>query len=39
MGVLIRLTPKEFDLLHYLMVHAGSPIPSVITQKRPMIIT
>jgi DNA-binding response OmpR family regulator len=27
MGVLIRLTPTEFDLLHYLMVHAGLPIP------------
>jgi len=23
---LIRLTPKEFDLLHYLMAHAGLPI-------------
>lgn len=23
----IHLTPKEFDLLHYLMAHAGSPIP------------
>ena len=22
----IRLTPKEFDLLHYLMAHAGVPI-------------
>jgi two-component system KDP operon response regulator KdpE len=25
-GVVIRLTPKEFDLLHYLMRHAGLPI-------------
>lgn len=25
-GVLIHLTPKEFDLLHYLMAHAGLPI-------------
>jgi DNA-binding response OmpR family regulator len=24
--VLIRLTPTEFDLLHYLMVHAGLPM-------------
>lgn len=23
----VRLTPKEFDLLHYLMVNAGMPIP------------
>jgi two-component system KDP operon response regulator KdpE len=23
----IRLTPKEFDLLHYLMSHAGIPVP------------
>jgi two-component system KDP operon response regulator KdpE len=23
---LVRLTPKEFDLLYYLMVHAGTPI-------------
>ena len=22
----LRLTPKEFDLLHYLMTHAGRPI-------------
>jgi len=25
-GELLRLTPKEFDLLHYLMAHAGTPI-------------
>ena len=25
-GVPIHLTPKEFDLLHYLMAHAGLPI-------------
>jgi len=25
-GNLIHLTPKEFDLLHYLMAHAGMPI-------------
>jgi two-component system, OmpR family, KDP operon response regulator KdpE len=25
-GALIHLTPKEFDLLHYLMAHAGLPI-------------
>jgi two-component system KDP operon response regulator KdpE len=25
-GTYIRLTPKEFDLLHYLMAHAGLPI-------------
>jgi two-component system KDP operon response regulator KdpE len=25
-AVLIRLTPTEFDLLHYLMVHAGLPM-------------
>jgi len=25
-GVAIRLTPKEFDILHYLMSHAGLPI-------------
>jgi two-component system KDP operon response regulator KdpE len=25
-GGFIRLTPKEFDLLHYLMAHAGLPI-------------
>lgn len=25
-GGLIHLTPKEFDLLHYLMAHAGLPI-------------
>ena len=24
--VLVRLTPTEFDLLHYLMVHAGLPM-------------
>jgi two-component system KDP operon response regulator KdpE len=23
----VRLTPKEFDLLHYLMAHAGLPMP------------
>jgi two-component system, OmpR family, KDP operon response regulator KdpE len=23
----VHLTPKQFDLLHYLMVHAGRPIP------------
>jgi two-component system KDP operon response regulator KdpE len=28
-GNLIRLTPKEFDLLHYLMAHAGTPITHV----------
>jgi two-component system, OmpR family, KDP operon response regulator KdpE len=26
-GQLIRLTPKEFDVLHYLMANAGMPIP------------
>jgi two-component system KDP operon response regulator KdpE len=26
-GRLIHLTPKEFELLHYLMMHAGEPIP------------
>jgi len=25
-GQRIRVTPKEFDLLHYLMMHAGTPI-------------
>lgn len=25
-GSLIHLTPKEFDLLHYLMAHAGLPV-------------
>jgi two-component system, OmpR family, KDP operon response regulator KdpE len=25
-GSVLRLTPKEFDLLHYLMVHPGQPI-------------
>jgi two-component system KDP operon response regulator KdpE len=25
-GIPIHLTPKEFDLLHYLMTHAGRPI-------------
>jgi two-component system KDP operon response regulator KdpE len=25
-GSPLRLTPKEFDLLHYLMVHAGQPV-------------
>lgn len=25
-GCMLRLTPKEFDLLHYLMSHAGVPI-------------
>ena len=25
-GVSVRLTPKEFDLLHYLMAHTGLPI-------------
>jgi two-component system, OmpR family, KDP operon response regulator KdpE len=25
-AVLVRLTPTEFDLLHYLMVHAGWPV-------------
>ena len=25
-GEVVRLTPKEFDLLHYLMSHAGLPI-------------
>jgi DNA-binding response OmpR family regulator len=25
-SVLVRLTPTEFDLLHYLMVHAGLPM-------------
>jgi len=25
-GEILRLTPKEFDLLHYLMAHAGVPI-------------
>jgi len=26
-GHSIHLTPKEFDVLHYLMMHAGEPIP------------
>jgi two-component system KDP operon response regulator KdpE len=26
-GRAIHLTPKQFELLHYLMVHAGKPIP------------
>jgi len=26
-GVSIHLTPKEFEVLHYLMMHAGEPIP------------
>jgi two-component system, OmpR family, KDP operon response regulator KdpE len=26
-GEAVHLTPKEFDLLHYLMAHAGVPIP------------
>jgi len=26
-GSPIHLTPKEFDVLHYLMMHAGEPIP------------
>lgn len=26
-GRSIHLTPKEFEMLHYLMVHAGEPIP------------
>jgi two-component system KDP operon response regulator KdpE len=26
-GTILRLTPKEFDLLHYLMSHRGLPIP------------
>lgn len=26
-GRAIHLTPKEFDMLHYLMAHAGQPIP------------
>jgi two-component system KDP operon response regulator KdpE len=25
-GVPVHLTPKEFDLLHYLMLHAGLPV-------------
>jgi two-component system KDP operon response regulator KdpE len=25
-GSILRLTPKEFDLLHYLMIHRGVPI-------------
>jgi two-component system, OmpR family, KDP operon response regulator KdpE len=25
-GAPVRLTPKEFDLLHYLMAHAGAPV-------------
>jgi two-component system, OmpR family, KDP operon response regulator KdpE len=26
-GRFIHLTPKEFEMLHYLMIHAGEPIP------------
>ena len=26
-GKAVHLTPKEFELLHYLMAHAGRPIP------------
>ncbi len=26
-GEILRLTPKEFDLLHYLMSHRGLPVP------------
>ncbi len=26
-GHLIHLTPKEFEMLHYMMMHAGEPIP------------
>jgi len=26
-GRSIHLTPKEFEMLHYLMMHAGEPIP------------
>jgi len=26
-GTVIRLTPKEFELLHFLMSHAGLPVP------------
>jgi len=26
-GSILRLTPKEFDLLHYLMSHRGLPVP------------
>jgi DNA-binding winged helix-turn-helix (wHTH) protein len=26
-GQFVHLTPKEFELLHYLMLHAGQPIP------------
>ncbi len=25
-GSVLRLTPKEFDLLHYLMIHSGLPV-------------
>ncbi len=28
-GEIVRLTPKEFDLLHYLMSHAGLPVTHV----------
>jgi two-component system KDP operon response regulator KdpE len=28
-GRSIHLTPKEFEMLHYLMIHAGEPIPHV----------
>ena len=26
-GKQVRLTPKEFEVLHYLMLHAGEPVP------------
>jgi two-component system KDP operon response regulator KdpE len=26
-GRLVHLTPKEFEMLHYLMMHPGEPIP------------
>jgi two-component system KDP operon response regulator KdpE len=26
-GIAVHLTPKQFELMHYLMVHAGRPIP------------
>jgi len=28
-GRVVHLTPKQFDLLHYLMVNAGKPVPHV----------
>jgi len=28
-GYAVRLTPKQFDLLHFLMAHAGRPVPHV----------